>query len=33
MEIVKAAFCLLATTVLSAAVLPSARADESGKKT
>jgi hypothetical protein len=33
MKIVEAAFCLLATTVLSAAVLPSARADESGKKT
>jgi len=33
MKIVKAAFCLLAATVLGAAVLPSARADESNKKT
>jgi hypothetical protein len=33
MEIVKAAFCLLAATVLGAAVLPSARADEWNKKT
>jgi len=33
MTIVKAAFCLLAATVLGAAVLPSARADESNKKT
>ena len=32
-KIVKAAFCLLAATVLGAAVLPSARADESNKKT
>jgi hypothetical protein len=33
MKTVKAAFCLLAATVLGAAVLPSARADESNKKT
>jgi hypothetical protein len=33
MKIAKAAFCLLAATVLGAAVLPSARADESNKKT
>jgi hypothetical protein len=33
MKIVKAAFCLLAATVLGAAVMPSARADESNKKT
>jgi len=33
MKIVKAAFCLLAATVLGAAVLPSIRADESNKKT
>jgi len=33
MKIVNAAFCLLAATVLGAAVLPSARADESNKKT
>lgn len=33
MEIVKTALCLLAATVLGAAVLPSARADESNKKT
>jgi hypothetical protein len=33
MKIVKAAFCLLVATVLGAAVLPSARADESNKKT
>jgi len=32
-KIVKAAFCLLAATVLGAAVLPIARADESNKKT
>jgi hypothetical protein len=33
MKILKAAFCLLAATVLGAAVLPSARADEWNKKT
>ena len=33
MKIINAAFCLLATTVLGAAVLPRARADESNKKT
>lgn len=33
MRTVKAAFCLLAATVLGAAVLPTARADESNKKT
>ena len=33
MKIVNAAFCLLAATVLGAAVVPSARADESSKKT
>lgn len=33
MKIVKASLCLLAATVLGAAVLPSARADESNKKT
>ena len=33
MKNVKAAFCLLAAAVLGAAVLPSARADESSKKT
>jgi hypothetical protein len=33
MKIAKTAFCLLAATVLGAAVLPSARADESNKKT
>jgi hypothetical protein len=33
MRIIKAAFCLLAATVLGATVLPSARADESNKKT
>jgi hypothetical protein len=33
MKMAKAAFCLLAATVLGAAVLPSARADEWNKKT
>lgn len=33
MKIVKAAFCLVAATVLGAAILPGARADEFNKKT